>query len=217
MPKVPQGLPICSRLFADDEIARQLELASEWARMADSVATALTPADALDRDELRQWRDEAARHREFRRAVIPGDRVWFTAGPPSHPEAEYGVPYLVVVRGADVITMYRPGDSDGAGWDMTILAPTKRLTREEVIVLASDWVRARYPTVPAVARVLEFSDQVLDQLERATGKNYSPSERRQFTSRWWVVFAPGDGDQSGLPTSLRVNVDDVTGEADLAR
>jgi hypothetical protein len=219
MSSVSLGLLICSRLLSGDEVAHYLRLASTWAQQADSTAAFLpSDAGALDRDVQRHLRDEAARHREFRSSVIPGDKVWHTAGAPSHSEVDHGEPYLVVIRGTNVITRYRPGGLFDAEWGLPILDPEKQLTRDEVIAIASDWVRARYPTVPEVIRVQEFSDQTLNRLERARGNRYSPIERRQLSDHWWVYFAtPCDTDETGIPPRLRVVVDDITGRADLAR
>jgi hypothetical protein len=96
-------LSLCSHLVSPDELARYLELASKFARLSDLVANSVP----LDPDELELWRDESSRHRDFRWSVLPGDKVWLTAEPPRHPEVEYGMPYLVVVRGGRVVCRYR--------------------------------------------------------------------------------------------------------------
>jgi len=188
------------------------------ARLADFEAGAL-PSDItpLDREGLAELRDEASRHRDFRWSVLPGDKVWLTAGPPTHPEVEHGMPYLVVVRGATVVFRYRLGDCMGPGLVSSVLAPTMRLTADEAVTIASDWVRARYPVVPAAAWVQDFSDRTMDQLEHGLGDRFSQDERRQVLNKWWVSFACSwETDELGMPNSLHVLVDDATGQADLS-
>jgi hypothetical protein len=213
-----QDLPLCSRLLGPDEIVHYLRLASMRARLADFAAGALPPdTSPLDREELEELRDEASRHRDFRWSVLPGDKVWLTADPPRHPEAEHGVPHLVIVRGGTVVFRYRLGNWTGPGLESPILAPTMRLTRDEVVTIASDWVRAHYPIVPAVADVREFSDRTLDQLEQRAGATISQEKRRQISNEWCVSFACSwETDEAGMPMSLLVLVDDTTGQAELA-
>jgi hypothetical protein len=204
---------LCSRLLSPDEIEDYLRLAALKGRLAGLMATSL-PADAdpLDRDELRELEDETSRHREFRWAVLPGDRVWITADPPRHPEAEHGVPHLLVVRGGRPVFRYRLAPEAGP----VLPPPTTRLTREEAVAIASEWVRARHPVVPPVARAQIFSDHEIDQLERRSGTTLAPGERAEATGRWSVTFACSwDTDALGMPPALHVLVDDATGQAHL--
>jgi hypothetical protein len=205
----PQSMPLCSRLLSPDEVENYLRLAAMRGRLAGRMETILPAvAGPLDRDELRGLEDETARHREFLWAVLPGDRVWITTDPPRHPETEYGVPHLVVVRGGRPVFRYRL--DPGAG---PVLPPaTTRLTREEAVALASEWVRARYPVVPPVTMAQIFADHEIDALERRTGTAFTPGERADATGRWSVAFACSwDTDAQGMPSSLLVLIDDATG------
>jgi hypothetical protein len=210
-------LPLCSRLLARDEIAQYLRLATMRAGFSDFAANALCRENSpFDRGELGVLRDEAGRHRDFVWSILPGDKVWLTAEPRRHPEVEHGMPYLVVVRNAAVVFRYRLGDwtEAGPGSNAPVLAPTMRLTRDEVVTIASDWVATNYSVVPAVVSIQEFSDRTIDQLERQMGKTFPPDERRGISNKWWVSFACSwETDAAGLPTSLQVLVDDVTGQA----
>ncbi len=210
-------LPLCSRLLARDEIAQYLRLATMWAGFSDVAAKALRRENnPLDRGELELLKDEAARHRDFVWSILPGDKVWLTAEPRRHPEVEHGMPYLVVVRNAAVVFRYRLGDWNGTGpWLISpVLAPTMRLTRDEVVTIASDWVATNYSVVPAVVWIQELSDRTIDQLERQLGETIPPDERRRISNKWWVSFACSwETDKAGIPTSLQVLVDDVTGQA----
>ena len=92
-----------------------------------------------------------------------------------------------------------------------------RLTRDDAVTVASDWVRARYPIVPEIAWVQEFSGRTIDQFEQRTGKRFSQDERRQLSNKWWVSFrCSWDTDELGMPSTLHLLIDDITGAAESA-
>jgi hypothetical protein len=98
-----------------------------------------------------------------------------------------------------------------------MLPSTLRLTHDEVIRIACDWVRSRYSVVPPVVLVLEFSEQAILQLEQKCGHRLPPEERARCLNKWQVSFACSrDTDVLGMPQGLHVVVDDLTSHASLA-
>jgi len=212
-----RGLPVCSRLLSCYEVAIYLREALARARLADQIAGInLKDDNPLDREELEELRQEASRHRDFLWSVIPGDRAWLTADPPSHPEADYGVPHVVVIRSGEVVFRYRLSD----GWTGReigpILPPTAWLTHDEAIAIASDWLRGRYPIVPPVAAVHESVKRTTPRHDQHVDDSLYPEERGKSQTKWWVSFACNwDTDKLGMPVRLIVVVDDLTREAKL--
>ena len=93
------------------------------------------------------------------------------------------------------------------------LPTTLCLTHDEVIGIASDWVRARYPVVPPIACVLEFSEQSMREIEQACGHRLASEEREACVNQWRVIFACSwDTDKLGMPEGISVDIDDLTGE-----
>lgn len=93
-----------------------------------------------------------------------------------------------------------------------------RMAQDQVIAAASGWVRDRYPVVPPVGLVLEFSEEKLDAIERqqsAAGVVLPAGERRYLANKWVVSFCGSwDTDALGMPMGLQVVVDDATGQAE---
>ena len=91
-----------------------------------------------------------------------------------------------------------------------------RLTRDEVVTIASDWVRSHYPHVPAVAMVLDFSDTPNARPTQHDGHNLSTAEQGRIAGNWLVSYACSwDTDELGMPTTPHVLVDDLTGRVEL--
>jgi hypothetical protein len=82
-----------------------------------------------------------------------------------------------------------------------------RLTRDAVTSIAIDWAATRYPSVPPVSSVTEFSEERLTAVERATGETFDPEERRRYRGKWLVGFS----ETPGMWHALMVWVDDETG------
>jgi hypothetical protein len=212
-----RGLPVCSRLLSSYEVAIYLRQASAGAHLADRIAGMNLHGDKpFDREEVEEWDHEASRHRDFLWSVVPGDRVWLTAETPSHPEAAYSVPHLVVIRAGRLVFRYRLPDW-GTGREFgPILPRTAKLTCDEAIAIASDRVRDLYAIVPPVAGVHEFVKRTTPRHDKQADDNVSPEERDKSHTHWWVSFACNwDTDKLGLPVTLHVIVDDLTGEAEL--
>ncbi len=214
MSRNPPSLPACSRLLSSYELTAHLRNAKLLALSADKYADTLRSENGDDaQQERKNLQAEASRHRELLWSVRPGDRVWLTLGSPPHPECDFGASYLVVVRAGKVVLWYRVSQWMHTGAFVPILPTTLRLTHDEVISIACEWVRRRYPVVPPVARVLEFSEQSLFQIEQACGHRFESEEREQCVNQWRVNFVCSwDTDKLGLPQRISLVIDDLTGD-----
>jgi hypothetical protein len=102
------------------------------------------------------------------------------------------------------------------------------MTRDEIVKIATGWVRERYPIVPPVAAVSHFTDEGAQTFHTPPGRgpftfglsydDHPELPRPTELIGKWVVsfFCSWDTDEAGMPETLHVYVDDSTGEVELA-
>lgn len=99
------------------------------------------------------------------------------------------------------------------------------MTRDEIVEIATTWVRERYPIVPPVVFTMHFAHKGVSVV--ASGRTPYASElsyqdhpeiprATELIGKWVVMFfCSWDTDEAGMPKTLHVFVDDVTGEVAL--
>jgi hypothetical protein len=88
------------------------------------------------------------------------------------------------------------------------------MTREEATACANRWVRAHFPTVPQVSSTRLFNDELLRLYRVSSGEDPPVEEWKKMYGKWMVsYFCNWDTDALGLPETLHVLVDDMSGDA----
>jgi len=88
------------------------------------------------------------------------------------------------------------------------------MRENEAIDIASKWIRDRYPVVPPVANVFDFTKKNIQARQRAGREVLNDEEIKHLQGKWFICFACSwDTDSVGMPRSLSVEVDDETGHA----
>jgi hypothetical protein len=87
------------------------------------------------------------------------------------------------------------------------------VTGDEAIRVAATWVWGRYPVVPPVNCALEMTEQTLGQARRHLPGGSAEEAVRLLRGTWFVsFFCSWDTDALGLPQTLNVLVDKISGE-----
>jgi hypothetical protein len=83
---------------------------------------------------------------------------------------------------------------------------------DDPVVLAAAWVWARFPVVPPVGAVYDFSERAVAELQRQAPGQLTAEEARQVQGKWFIsFFCSWDTDALGLPMTLNLLVDCATG------
>ena len=100
------------------------------------------------------------------------------------------------------------------------------MTRDEIVEIARRWVRERYAMVPPVAGTMHFTDEGVEasfpllnraSLPRRLSYRDHPelSGTTELMGKWVVhFFCSWDTDKVGIPETLHLCVDDLTGEVE---
>ena len=91
------------------------------------------------------------------------------------------------------------------------------MDESEAIILASQWVWTHYPVVPPVNLGLMFSERAIARLGLHGSAEITNHDYQKLCGKWFVsFFCSWDTDALGLPETLNVLVDSMSGEVETA-
>jgi hypothetical protein len=86
------------------------------------------------------------------------------------------------------------------------------MTARDAEILATGWVWQRFPVVPPINLVFEFSERELSKV-KSQGMVRNIEEEDEVRGKWFVsFFCSWDTDSLGMPQTLNLLVDDKNGE-----
>jgi hypothetical protein len=89
------------------------------------------------------------------------------------------------------------------------------MTQKQAVVYANSWVRGHFSMVPQVVSARLYNDELLLLCRFSLGEDPPLEEWGRVYGKWKVsYFCNWDTDILGLPETLHVLVDNVSGEAE---